>query len=108
MRVAHAVQVVERERVVEREHRARGASTGANVDAGRPPGRCVGESGVTSSGCCALELAQLAHERVELGVAELGIVVDEVPLGVVLDQLAQRSLRARRASAGAACATIRD
>ena len=24
--------------------------TGENVDAGRPPGRCVGESGVTSSG----------------------------------------------------------
>ena len=24
--------------------------TGANVDAGRPPGRCVGESGVTSDG----------------------------------------------------------
>ena len=28
-------------------------STGENVDTGRPPGRCVGESGVTSSGYCA-------------------------------------------------------
>ena len=63
---------------------------------------------MTSSGCGALELAQLPHERVELGVAELGIVVHEVPLGVVLDQIAQRSCARSSASAGTAFATIRD
>ena len=36
-----------------------------------------------------LELAQLAHERVELGVGDLGLVEDEVALVVVLDELAQ-------------------
>src|SRR5262245_49848621 len=35
------------------------------------------------------DLAQFAHERVELGVAHLGIVEDEVPLGVVVDQLTE-------------------
>ena len=45
---------------------------------------------MTSSGCCGFELAQLAHERVELGVGDLGLVEDEVALVVVVDQLAQR------------------
>ena len=36
-----------------------------------------------------LERAQLAHERVELGVGDLGIVVDVVALFVVADQLAK-------------------
>ena len=46
------------------------------------------------------ELAQLAYQRVELGVGELGLVEDEVALVVVLDQLAQlrpHALRPRRA-----------
>ena len=59
------------------------------VDTGRPPGRCVGESGVTSSGCARFELAQLPDERVELGVGDLGRVEHEVLLVVVLDRLAQ-------------------
>src|ERR1700674_4339277 len=36
-----------------------------------------------------LELAQLAHDRVELGVGDLGLVEEEIPLVVVLDELAQ-------------------
>ena len=63
--------------------------TGANVDAGRPPGRWVGESGVTSVGYSLLERAQLADERVELGVGHFGFVEHEVALVVVLDQLAE-------------------
>ena len=45
---------------------------------------------MTSSGCCASSSRSSRDERVELGVAELGIVEDEVALGVVVDQLAQR------------------
>ncbi len=94
MRVAHACSSSNENALSSDSIRTR-CTTGANVDAGRPPGRCVGESGVTRSGCCRFELAQFAHERVELRVAELGIVVNEVALGVVVDQLAQR-LDARR------------
>ena len=36
-----------------------------------------------------LELAQLANQRVELGVGDLGLVEQEVPLVVILDELAQ-------------------
>ena len=88
MRVPHASSS-SRENALSSESIGTRCSTGANVDAGRPPGRCVGESGVTSVGMLRLELAQLADERVELGVGDLGLVEDEVPLVVVLDQLAQ-------------------
>ena len=42
-------QLAARERVVERKHR-HAVGDRANVDTGRPPGRWVGESGVTSDG----------------------------------------------------------
>ena len=41
---------------------------------GLPPTRCVGESGVISSGCSRLELLQLVHQLVEFGVADFRIV----------------------------------
>ena len=88
MRVPHASSS-SRENALSSESIGTRCSTGANVDAGRPPGRCVGESGVTSSGCCRFERAQLAHQRVELRVGDLGRVEHEVLLVVVLDQLAQ-------------------
>ena len=37
----------------------------------------------------ALDLAQFAHQLVELGVGDLGVVGTEVPVVVVGDQLAQ-------------------
>ena len=45
--------------VVEAEHR-RHVLDGREALGGRPPTRCVGESGVTSSGCSCFELAQIA------------------------------------------------
>ena len=36
---------------------------------GLPPTRCVGESGVASSGMLLLQILQLAHQRVVFGVA---------------------------------------
>ena len=52
MRVPHASSS-SRENALSSESIGSRCSTGANVTAGRPPGRCVGESGVTSSGCSA-------------------------------------------------------
>jgi hypothetical protein len=50
-------------------------------------GRRLGRDDI---GVLRLDLAQLAYERVELRVTELGIVEDEVTLGVVIDQVAER------------------
>ena len=74
--------------------------TGANVaDVGAPTSRS-GESAVRRSGCCGLQLLALAHERVELGVGDLGLVVGEVPLAVVPDLLGE--LRGTRQVVGLA------
>jgi len=40
-------------------------------------------------GMFALDLAQFAHELVELGIRNLGVVGTEVPVVVMGDQLAQ-------------------
>ena len=82
-------QVVERERVVEREHPHSVFDRGEGRH-GTPAGSLRRRVGRDELGVLRLELAQLPHERVELGVAELGVVEDEVALGVVVDQLAQR------------------
>ena len=79
---------------------ARGARPARTSTPACPPGRCVGESAVTSDGILRLELAQLAHQRVELGVGDLGLVEHEVALVVVLDQLAQLRDACRRPSCG--------
>ena len=81
-------QLLVRERVVERQHR-HPVLDGREGRRGRPPGRCVGESGVISAGCFALELAELADQRVELGVGDLRLVEHEVVLVVGVDLLAQ-------------------
>ena len=88
MRVPHATSS-SRENALSSDSIGARCSTGANVEAGRPPGRCVGESGVDELGMLLLDRAQLAHERVELGVGDLGRVEHEVLLVVVLDQRPQ-------------------
>ena len=54
--------------------------------AGAAPTRCVGESGVTSSGCASSSACELVVERVVGGVGDLRVVEDVVAVGVVLDQ----------------------
>ena len=68
---------------------ARSARTLTNPSRGLPPTRCVGESGVISSGCLGLELLQLLHQAVEFGVADLGIVEHVVAVLVMADLVAQ-------------------
>ena len=62
----------------------RGPTTGAS------PMRCVGLSGVISSGCCGLELLQPLHQPVVLEVADLRRRLDVVLAVVVANLLAQR------------------
>ena len=64
--------------------------TGANAAEGATPIRCVGESGVTSSGNAALDALELAHERVVRRVGDLGRVERVVAVRVVLDLRAKR------------------
>ena len=71
--------------VVEAEHRRRGARRCRTPRRAGPPTRCVGESGVTRSGCSRLERLELLHQRVELGVRDLGVVEDVVALFVMAD-----------------------
>ena len=61
-----------------------------NPSRGLPPTRCVGESGVISDGCSALQILQLLHQLVEFRVADLGIVENVIEIFVVADLLAQR------------------
>ena len=59
--------------------------TGVAVARASPPTRCVGECAVASSGALRLEIAQLAEQRVEDGVAHLGVVEDVVAVVVGVD-----------------------
>ena len=56
---------------------------------GAAPTACVGESGVASAGIVRLELPQLHHEEVVLGVGDLGRIEHVVQLVVVDDLLAE-------------------
>ena len=76
------------EGVGEREQGTR-CSTMPKVSTGAPPTRCVGESGVISSGWRASSVAQFDHELVEVGVGDLGLVEDEVAVLVVGDLRAE-------------------
>ena len=64
-------------------------STFSRRPTGSPPTRCVGESGVRSSGMLALERAQLVEQAVVLVVADLRVVEHVVAVRVVLELLAQ-------------------
>ena len=55
-------------------------------ETGSPPILCVGESGVTSSGCSRLDRPQLVEQRVVLVVPDLGIVKDVVAVVVVFER----------------------
>ncbi len=55
----------------------------------RPPTRCVGESGVIEIRMRRLEVRQLTHERVELGVGDLRRAVDVIQLLVMANQAAE-------------------
>ena len=57
------------------------------LETGVPPTRCVGESGVTRSGCAVLQRDQLAHERVVFGIADFRAVLDVVQARVLRDFL---------------------
>ena len=57
---------------------------------GWPPTRWVGESGVTQVGVRGFERAELAHERVELGVGDLRRVALVVQRFVVANLIAER------------------
>ncbi len=60
-----------------------------NPSRGLPPTRCVGESGVMSEGCSALQILQLLHQLVEFRVADFGIVENVVEVLVVANLFAQ-------------------
>ena len=77
--------------------------TGANVADGGAPTSSSGESAVSSSGYSLGERLELAHERVELGVGDLGLVVAVVPLAVVPD-LRRRARRRGAATSGGTAA----
>ena len=86
IRAPHAASS-SRENALSSESIGTRCSTGANVDTGAPTRKLRGRVGGDELGVLALELAQLAHERVELRVGHLGRVEHEVLLVVVLDQL---------------------
>ena len=97
MRACQAAQLVAVERVVERQHRARSCRTGANVADGGAPTSCERRVAGASSGYCASASAlELAHQLVELGVGDLGLVVAVVALAVVADLAPRARRRARR------------
>ena len=77
------------ERVVEREHRLEVGDLRERRRDPRRAGTPGGRVGGDEIGVLGLEVAQLAHEIVVLGVADLGIVGAVVPLVVVADGLAQ-------------------
>ena len=62
-----------------------GWRTFANFSATTPPTRTVGLLGSWSSGCSASRAFELVEERVELGVADGGVVQDVVAVLVVAD-----------------------
>ena len=81
-------ELVAGERVVEREHRH--AVLDRRERGGRPAARPLRRRvGSDELGMLLLERAQLADQRVELRVGDLGRVEHEVLLVVVLDQLAE-------------------
>ena len=82
------VELLERERVVEREHR-RAVRDRREQLVGRRADPLRGESAVISSGKRVLEVAQLAHQLVVLGVADLRLVEHVVAVRVVVDLLAE-------------------
>ena len=60
-------------------------TTSANVADGRPPGRCVGESGVTRSGCCSSR-ARSSRTSASKSASEIvGLVEVEVAVLVLAD-----------------------
>ena len=81
-------------------------ATFGSDETGSPPTRCVGESGVTSSGCVGLDRAQLVEQRVVVVVADLGVVEDVVAVAVVV-QLARAAPRRAAAASVAAGALTR-
>ena len=56
---------------------------------GLPPTRWVGESGVEQLGMLGFQIAQLAHQRVVFGVADLGLVQHVVQALVMAQRFAQ-------------------
>ena len=72
---------------------------------GLPPTRCVGESGVASSGCCVFQLLQLAHQRVVFGVGDFRLVENVVQM-LVAAQLFAELLRFRAAGSFIGLSTI--
>ena len=75
--------------------------TSANSDEATPPTVWVGESADQDSGC-SLERGQLGDQRVELGVGDLGVVLEIAP-GVIVDQAASSSARRAERSIGPWC-----
>ena len=71
------------ERALARQSIGRRCWTFSSRETGSPPTRCVGESGVTSSGWSRLDRAQLVEQRVVGVVADLGVVEDVVAVVVV-------------------------
>ncbi len=63
--------------------------TDAKFSAGRPPTRWVGESSGDEIGMIALEVLELAQQRIELGVGDLRRGLDVVALFVMADLLAE-------------------
>ncbi len=63
-----------------------------NPSAGLPPTRCVGESGVSKFGMLGFEPLQFIHQRVVLGVADLGRVHHVIEV-LVTPQLRAQLLR---------------
>jgi hypothetical protein len=66
-----------------------GWRTFSNRSATKPPTRTVGLSSLRSSGMRRFQLHQLAPERVELSVGDLGIVEDVVAVLMIPDRRAQ-------------------
>ena len=60
-----------------------------NLSEGGAPTRCVGESGVTSSGMGLLERNQLVVESVVVRVRDLRVVEDVVAVQVMVELTAQ-------------------
>ena len=79
-------QLLGAEGVVQAHHRDVVRPPGRTASDGAAPTCAVGESGTARSGCSASMAAQLADERVVLGVGDLGVVEHVVALVVVGDE----------------------
>ena len=64
-------------------------STLTKPSRGLPPTRCVGESGVASSGCSASSSCKPAHQRVVFGVGDFGLVENVVEMLVAAKLFAE-------------------